>query len=137
MDAKVTQQSFRFQSLPKWEQQVILKLQENLGHPSNDRLAKALQVQGSRPEVVQAAMEIRCAVCAGNAPPKHAKPANLKPLLDFNHKVYLDGVSWTNRQGKSFYFYHLLDAGTSYNVAIIAPAKSSQHLIHIIQSTLD
>jgi hypothetical protein len=86
-EIQLEHQSFRFRSLPKWEQQTILRMHKNLGHPSNDRLAKALQINGARAEVVQAALEIRCAICAANAPPKHARPATLKPLLDFNHKV--------------------------------------------------
>ena len=111
---------------------MILKLHKNLGHPSNERLSRALQVQGSRPEVVQAALEIRCAVCSAHAPPKHARPATLKNMIDFNHKVYLDGISWTNNLGKSFHLFHLLDAGTNYHVAIASPAKTSQDLIQLL-----
>ena len=51
----------------------ILRMQKNLGHSSNDGLAKALQISGYRSEVVQAAQEIQCQVCAANAPPKHAR----------------------------------------------------------------
>ena len=132
LDPIVAQQSTLFRSLPKWEQQMILKLHKNLGHPSNERLSRALQVQGSRPEVVQAALEIRCAVCSAHAPPKHARPATLKNMIDFNHKVYLDGISWTNNLGKSFHLFHLLDAGTNYHVAIASPAKTSQDLIQLL-----
>ena len=107
LDPVGAQQSLRFRSLPKWEQQMTIKLHKNLGHPSDERLSRALQVNGSRPEVVQAALEIKCAACAAHAPPKHARPASLKSMLDFNHKVYLDGVSWTNNQGKSFHFFHV------------------------------
>ena len=46
--------------------------------------------------------------------------------------MYLDGVTWTNRQGKSFHFYHLLDAGSNYHVAITAPSKTTTDLINII-----
>ena len=117
------QQNERFRRLPKWEQQSILRMHKNLGHPSNDRLAKALQVNGSRPEVVQAALEIRCAVCSANAPPKHSRPAALKPMLDFNHKIYLDGIKWTNKKGDTFHFYHVVDAGSNYHVAMAALPK--------------
>ena len=65
---QTTQQGFRFLSLPKWEQQMILRLHKNLGHPSNDRLSRALQLNGFRPEIVQASLEIRRPVCAANAP---------------------------------------------------------------------
>ena len=132
LDPVGAQQSLRFRSLPKWEQQMIIKLQKNLGHPSNERLSRALQVNGSRPEVVQAALEIKCAACAAHAPPKHARPASLKSMIDFSHKVYLDGVSWTNNQGRSFHFFHMLDAGTNYHVAVASPAKTSQDLIRVL-----
>ena len=129
------QQNERFRRLPKWEQQSILRMHKNLGHPSNDRLAKALQVNGSRPEVVQAALEIRCAVCSANAPPKHSRPAALKPMLDFNHKIYLDGIKWTNKKGDTFHFYHVVDAGSNYHVAMAAPAKTTEELIrHLNQN---
>ena len=72
------------------------------------------------------------ALCAQPMRPQHARPAHLKPLMDFNHKMYLDGVTWTNRQGKSFHFYHLLDAGSNYHVAITAPSKTTTDLINII-----
>jgi len=132
LDPVLEQQSQRFRSLPKWEQQMILKLHKNLGHPSNDRLARALQVNGSRPEVIQAASEIRCTACAAHAPPKHARPATLKAMIDFNHKVYLDGIKWTNSQGKSYHLFHMLDAGTNYHVAIASPARTSQDLIQVL-----
>eukprot|EP00435_Cladocopium_sp_Y103_P075519 s304_g59.t1 len=132
LDPVLEQQSDRFRSLPKWEQLMIIKLHKNLGHPSNDRLSRALQLQGSRPDVIRAALDVRCAACAAHAPPKHARPATLKSMLDFNDKVYLDGVKWTNGQGKSFHFYHMLDAGTNYHVAMASPAKTSEDLIHIM-----
>ena len=132
LDPIGAQQSLRFRSLPTWEQQMIIKLHKNLGHPSNERLSRALQVNGSRPEVVQAALEIKCAACAAHAQPKHARPASLKSMLDFNHKVYLDGISWTNNRGKSFHFFHMLDAGTNYHVAVASPAKTSQDLIRVL-----
>ena len=110
----------RFLGLPKWEQQAIIRMHKNLGHPSNDRLSRALQVSGARPEMVQAALEIKCATCSATAPPKHARPASLKTMMDFNHKIYLDGITWTNKMNKTFHFYHLLDAGTNYHIAIVS-----------------
>ena len=131
-DTIMQQQSLRFRQLPRWEQQTILRMHKNLGHPANDRLARALQISGSRPAVVQAAQEIQCRVCAANAPPKHSRPATLKSMLDFNHRIYLDGVTWTNQKGKSYHFYHILDAGTNYHVAIAAPSKATEDLIQIM-----
>ena len=131
-DPILKQQSYRFQQLPKWEQQSLIRMHKNLGHPSNDRLAKALQTSGYRPEVVQAAQEIQCQVCAANAPPKHARPATLKTMLDFNHKIYVDGITWTNKTGQTYHLYHILDAGTNYHVAVATPAKTTESFIQMM-----
>jgi transposase InsO family protein len=125
-------QDSRFKALPKWEQQEITNMHKNLGHPSNDRLSKALQVAGYRVEVVQAALELKCHICAACSPPKHQRPGTLKPLLDFNHKVYIDGVNWKNSKGKSFHWYHFLDAGSNYHVAVCAPSRDTQDFARLI-----
>jgi transposase InsO family protein len=127
-----SQQGLRFKMLPKWEQQWLLRVHKNLGHPSNDRLVKALQMQGAHPGLVQAAQELACQICKSQEPPKNARPARLKPMLDFNHRIYLDGIDWTNSQGKTYHMYHILDAGSNYHVAVAAPAKSTESLIDII-----
>ena len=125
-------QSSQFHALPKWEQTQLLQMHRNLGHPSNERLAKALQANGQRPEMVRAAAELKCSVCAAHAAPKHQRPGNLKELLDFNYRVYLDGIKWTNHAGESFQFYHIVDAGTHFHVAFIAPAHTSKDVIGLI-----
>ena len=125
-------QTSEFQALPKWEQSQLLLMHRNLGHPSNERFAKALQANGQRPEMVRAAAELKCSVCAANAAPKHQRPSRLKELLDFNYRIYLDGIKWTSRTGESFQFYHIVDAGTHFHVAFIAPAHTSKDVISLI-----
>ena len=132
MQTRLMDQTFRFRSLPKWEQQQIIHMHKNLGHPSNDRLSRALQTAGYRPDVSQAALELKCQVCAKCSPPKHQRPATLKTMLDFNHRIYIDGVNWTNSQGKSLQFYHIVDAGSNFHVAIATPAKTTQDILNII-----
>ena len=83
----------RFTSLPRWEQSMLLKMHRNLGHPAPERLSQALQSAGYRAEVVQAAHDIKCPTCMTCSPPKAPRPAHLKPMMDFNHKIYLDGVT--------------------------------------------
>ena len=89
-------------------------------------------MQGAHPGLVQAAQELACQICKSQEPPKSARPARLKPMLDFNHRIYLDGIDWTNSQGKTYHMYHILDAGSNYHVAVAAPAKSTESLIEII-----
>eukprot|EP00438_Fugacium_kawagutii_P005439 Skav226195 [mRNA] locus=scaffold2212:160140:165589:- [translate_table: standard] len=131
-EANHSQQGVYFKMLPRWEQQWLLRVHKNLGHPSNDRLTKALQMQGAHPGLVQAAQELACPICKSQEPPKTAKPARLKPILDFNHRIFLDGIDWTNSKGKTFHLYHILDAGTNYHVAVVAPSKSAEALVDFI-----
>ena len=42
-------QSASVLKLPKWERQKLMQIHKNLGHPSNERLAKALRNAGQRP----------------------------------------------------------------------------------------
>ena len=126
------EQGLEFQSLPKWEQNQLLLMHKNLGHPSNERLSKALQANGQRPEIVRAALELKCPVCAASSAPKHQRPSTLKPLLDFNYRIYLDGIQWTNKEGQSFQLYHIVDAGTHFHVACIAPSHTSNDVISLL-----
>ena len=132
-EAEITDAQLRFQSLAPWEKQMLRQMHTNLGHPSNERLCKALQTQGYRPEIIQAARELPCVTCAKCSPPKHQRPATLKNILDFNHKIYIDAINWTSKSGKTLHFYHILDAGTNYHVAIASPSNTTSNIIHLLQ----
>jgi hypothetical protein len=82
--------------------------------------------------MVKAALELRCSICANSAGPKHQRPGRLKPLLDFNHRIYLDGIKWTNQQGQSFQLYHVVDAGTHFHTAFAAPSHTTKDVITLL-----
>ena len=121
----------QFIQSPCHENQLLL-MHKNLGHPSNEQLSKALQANGQRPEMVRAALELKCPVCAASSAPKHQRPSTLKPLLDFNYRIYLDGIQWTNKEGQSFQLYHIVDAGTHSHVACIALSHTSKYVISLL-----
>ena len=58
-DPILKQQSYRFQQLPKWEQQSLIRMHKNLGHPSNDRLVQAAQ-ENSVPSVCRKCSSEAC-----------------------------------------------------------------------------
>ena len=82
--------------------------------------------------MVKAALELRCSICAASAGPKHQRPGRLKPLLDFNHRIYFDGIKWTNKQGQGFQLYHVVDAGTHFHTAFIAPSHTTKDVIALL-----
>jgi transposase InsO family protein len=125
-------QSASVMMLPKWERLKLMQIHKNLGHPSNERLATALRNSGQRPEMVQAAFDLVCPSCLTHTPPKHQRPGSLKPMMDFNHKIYIDGISWSNSSKKTFFFYHVLDAGSNFHTAFCAPSHTARDVIQLL-----
>ena len=119
----------RFRALPKEEQAMIKRAHQNLCHPSHEQLGSVLRAQGCRPEIIQALPDLRCPTCVACQRPKVARPSTLKHELDFNDKIFVDGVSWTNSQGNMFHFYHVLDQATNYHVAVPAPSRAAEQAI--------
>ena len=56
--------------------------------------------------------------------PKLQRPATLKEALEFGDKISLDGVKWTNKDGREYHFYHFIDHGTNYHSAVVAPNRA-------------
>ena len=116
----------RFLSLPREEQAMLRRAHQNLCHPSPEQLSTVLRMQGARPEITQAVFDMKCATCASQQLPRIARPSTLKHELDFNDKVFIDGVTWTSKLGKTFHFYHMLDQATNYHVAAPAPSRAAE-----------
>ena len=105
---------------------MLRRAHQNLCHPSPEQLSTVLRAQGARPELYQAVYDMPCATCAAHQQPKIARPSTLKHELDFNDKIFIDGVSWTNKAGKMFHFYHILDQATNFHVATPAPCRAAE-----------
>ena len=73
-----------------------------------------------------------CSTCADAQKPKIARPSIIKHELDFNDKIFVDGITWTNKNGKSFHFYHVLDQATNFHVAVPAPSRASEDAIRCL-----
>eukprot|EP00435_Cladocopium_sp_Y103_P008614 s6522_g2.t1 len=119
----------RFKALPKEEQAMLRRAHQNLCHPSADQLSAVLRNQGCRPELFQAVYDMKCSTCAASQKPRIARPSTFKDALDFNDKVFVDGITWTSKAGISFHFYHFLDQATNFHVAIPAPSRTAEQAI--------
>ena len=78
----------RFNALPREEQAMLRRAHQNLCHPSPEQLSAVLRSQGARPELTQAAFEMKCSACAAHQKPKLARPSAFKSELDFNDKIF-------------------------------------------------
>ena len=125
----------KFLALPKDEQAVLLRAHKNLGHPSAERLMHLLRQQEFRPGCVMAIPDMKCSACEMSSRPKISRPSTIKDQMDFNDKIAVDCIKWTNSQGTSFHIMHIIDMGTSYHTACIAPSRtSSQAISNLIQT---
>ena len=122
----------RFRALPREEQAMLKRAHKNLCHPSPEQLSQVLRSQGCRSEVSQAVYDMKCSTCASQQRPKISRPSALKTELDFNDKVFIDGVTWTSKGGQSFHFYHILDQATNYHVAVPAPSRAAEQAVQKI-----
>ena len=57
---------------------IVAQLHVNLGHPSNDALARAIRLSGGSDESIQAALKVRCTVCERLAEPSPVPVASLR-----------------------------------------------------------
>ena len=108
---------------------MLKRAHKNLCHPSADQLSAVLRSQGCRPELSQAVHDMQCSTCLASQKPKSARPSTFKDALDFNDKVFVDGITWTSKAGHHFHFYHLLDQATNFHVAIPAPNRAADQAI--------
>ena len=108
----------RFMALSKEEQMMLRRAHQNICHPSPNQLSAALRNQGARSDRTQAVFDMPCEVCAFKQQPKIARPCTIKHELGFSDKVCKDEITWTNQQGKTFHFYHLIDQATNYDATV-------------------
>ena len=101
----------RFLALSREEQMMLRRAHQNLCHPSPSKLSAVLRSQGARSDLTQAVFDMPCDVCASKQLPKIARPCTVKLELDFNDKVFIDGVTCTNSQGKKLSFLPLDRSG--------------------------
>ena len=118
-----------FRILPRDEQTALVRCHKNLGHPSPERLSTVLRQQRYRPEVARAALGYKCSVCQAGVQPKSQRPSSLRDEMDFNDRISIDGIKWTNHKGQNFHLYHVVDWATNFQAASIAPSRSSPDTI--------
>ena len=128
-DVHSKQHRSRFVALPPEERGLLARIHKNLGHPSKQVLGQVLRQKGYPATMIQALEDYNCSTCMMQQKPKIARPAHLKSEMDFGDKVSVDGISWTSKSGNVFHFYHYLDYGTNYHVAVIAPNRTAEHAI--------
>ena len=118
-----------FHKLKPHLQAQIKKIPQNLGHPDSRVLQLALKRYGWSEEDIRGCADFVCPICLESQGPKIARPGRLQDPKDFNDQVSFDGAEWTDDNGKTYRFYHFIDAATNFHVAIPYHQGTSEGLI--------
>jgi len=113
----VPQHGPKFLKLDKEHQQWLMKIHQNLGHPSAQKLKIVLKDQKCPDCVMDAIDDYRCSICHESQRPRHARPSATSNVKDFNDSVGCDGIQWTAKDGSQYYFFHFIDAATNFHSA--------------------
>ena len=116
-----------FQQLSFEEQNWLLKLHRNLGHPGSIKLKEFCKQLNCPEHVLKGVSDLRCSTCQEVRGPVISRPSAIHEPCDFGDIVSMDGVMWTNSKGDQFFFYHFLDQSTLFQTAVVAPSHTTEH----------
>ena len=89
---------------------IVAQLFVNLGHPSNDALARAIRVSGgSDDDAIQAALKVRCTVFKRLTKPSPVPAASLGRWAEFGQCVALDLFMFADITGENGLYLNMLD----------------------------
>ena len=69
---------------------IVAQLHVNLGHPSNDALARAIRLSGGSDDAIQAALKVRCTVCERLTESSPVPASSLRRWTEFGQCLALD-----------------------------------------------
>ena len=95
---------------------IVAQLHVNLGHPSNDALARTIRLSGGSDDAIQAALKVRCTVCERLAEPFPVPAASLRRWTEFGQCVALDLFMFADITGENGLFLNMLDMTSHYQV---------------------
>ena len=119
--------------IPEFPQEVVrtmLKLHQNLGHPSNEQLVRVLRHSKATQQAIDCAKSLECTMCMNHKAPAAALPANIREPLAFNDRIGLDVKhvnSW--KPGIRVPCINIVDYGTSFQVMVPIYTKESSEVI--------
>ena len=107
------------------QQQELLKLHRNLGHPPPNEFGRALRHAGAHRNVIRwAVRDMVCPACEGRAKPSAKRPGALPRCLRFNQVIGADLVEFNDGQHRRI-LLNVVCWGTGYQMAQIVSDKTS------------
>ena len=100
---------------------IVAQLHVNLGHPSNDALARAIRLSGGSDEAIQAA---RCTVCESLTELSPVPSASLRRWTDFGQCMALDFFMLADITLRNGPVLNMLDMASYYQVVFPVADKN-------------
>ena len=122
----------KFLELKAEDQQWLLKLHKNLGHPGSMKLQTFCKHMNCQPYVLEAIPDMKCSTCTECKSQNIPRPSVIHEERDFGDVVSMDGVTWTNKSGKTFHFYHFVDRSTTFQTAICSPSRTTDSALRAL-----
>ena len=120
--------------LPREVRNQLAKLHGHFGHPSNERLARTLPINGAHKAVIEGAKSLHCSVCEKISGPRSAPQASSKAPSRFNEQCVLDGFFILDCTGQHWNVTHILDGFCSLQMPFFrrTPAVQSGRLLNFV-----
>ena len=121
-----------FLNLSKEERSWLLKIHQNMGHPGVQKLQTYCKQIGCSDLIIKAIPHLKCSTREETRNPHIPRPSAIHENLDFGDIISTDGVTFVNKQGQEFHFYHFVDHGTNFQVASCAPSRTTESAIRTL-----
>ena len=118
--------------LPQRTRNALAKLHGVLCHPSNERLARMLLLDGASPEIVAGAKDLVCMICARLSAPGAAPQVSAKKPQRFNEECLMDTFYVWLRDGSKWAVTHILCGFCTQHGGDVNKDASSQHAADVL-----
>ena len=92
-----------------------LKVHDNLGHPSSERLCMVLKSAGASDKAISVAKGLKCQTCEQNKSPTLQKVAKVRRTYDFNVGVACDTFEIDVGEKGNLHFLSVICEGTNFH----------------------
>ena len=111
------------------------RLHNNLGHPENGKLCRALQHAGALPTVIEATRTLTCDLCLEHQPQKARMPARLLgSCTQFGQGIGLDLSSFADSQGAVFTLLNVVDIATKFGIVLPVISKRPDDVLNALET---
>ena len=112
--------------------QIVSKLHRQLGHPSNDKLCRALHDAKFPSEVIEVAKNFSCSNCNSDVQKKIPKPAPLPQASHFNELMEIDvfHIKWDDKKYK---ILAAIDVYSRYEINALMKRETEEEELGILE----